>query len=146
LQRYDQPVFWTAWAEAQEHLTGDEHFARDSALLTVEVGETFGIAFVGPVEPESLHLGFDLAVSNQRGRRDAVADDVAGPGLDGVRRIAIVAHEPAGARSDVRSCSSDERVKMRASRHKMAQPTVVLRCLEAADTSADAPTPARESR
>ena len=145
LQRHREAVLRPARPEPEEHLAGDEHLARGAALQAVEVGEALGIGFVGPVEPELLDLRLELGIRDQRRRLDAGADHVAGPALDRVGGIAVVAHEPAGARRDVGAGRRDQRVEMRPARLEALQPAVRQPCLEAADERAD-PAPDRLQR
>ncbi len=58
LQRHRQAILRPPRSEPKEHLARDEHFARGAALQAVEVGETLGVRFIGPVEPELLDLCF----------------------------------------------------------------------------------------
>ena len=137
LQRDREPILRPARPEPEEHLAGDEHLARGAALQAVEVREAFGVGLVGPVEPELLHLRLEAGVRNQRRRLDAGADHIAGPALDRVGRIAVVAHEPAGAGGDVGAGRRDQRVEMRPARLEPFEPAVRKPCLEAADERAD---------
>jgi hypothetical protein len=141
LQRHQQTVLGPAGAEAEEHLAGDEHFARGTALQAVEVGEAVGIGLVRPVEPELLHLDLERGIGDQRRRLDAGADDVAGPALDGIRRIAVVADQPAGARGDVGAGRRDQRVEVSTARLEALQPAIGKPGLEAADEGTDPPAP-----
>ena len=55
LQRHAQAVLGPAWANAEEHLAGDEEFTSGPALLAVEIRQPFGIGLVGPAQPQALH-------------------------------------------------------------------------------------------
>ena len=110
----DQPVLGPARAEAEEHLAGDEQLARGAALLAVEVGQPLGVAVVGPLQPQALHRGLGIGIGDQRGRLDPGTDDVAGPALDRVGGVAVVAHQPARPGGDVGPGGGDQRVEVRA--------------------------------
>ena len=141
LQRHRQAVLRPPRPEPEEHLAGNEHLARGAPLQPVEVREAFGVGLVGPVEPELLDLGLELGLLDQRRRLDAGADHIAGPALDRVRRIAVVAHEPAGARRDVRTGGRDQRVEVRPARLEAFEPAVREPRLEPAN---ERPDPASE--
>src|SRR5581483_4073382 len=108
----------------EEHLSGDEYLTRGAALEAIEVREALRVGLVGPIEPELLDLGFEASILDQRGRLDACADHIAGPALDRIRRVAVVAYQPSGPRRDVGPCSRDQGVEMCPRRLKPLQSTV----------------------
>ena len=56
LQRNAETILRPPRPEPEEHLAGNEHLARRTALQPVEVREAFGVSLVGPIEPELLDL------------------------------------------------------------------------------------------
>src|SRR5262245_34759700 len=64
---------------------------------------------------------------------DPCTDDIAGPALDGVGGIAIVAHAPSGSRCDIGTRRRDQRIEMRPAGLESFQPPVREPSLEAAD-------------
>jgi hypothetical protein len=132
-----EPILRPARPEPKEHLARDEHLARGAPLQPIEVREGLGVGLVGPVEPDLLHLRLECGLHDQGRRLDAGADHIAGPALNRISRVAIVAHEPAGARRDVRPGGGNERVQMRPARLETLEPTARQACLEPANERTD---------
>jgi hypothetical protein len=62
-------------------------------------------------------------------------DGFAGPALDGIGGIAVVANEPAGARRDIGTRRSDQRIEVRAAWLEAFQPAARQPRLETANES-----------
>ena len=96
LQGNPEIVLGPTRPEPEEHLAGDEHLAHRPPLLSIEVGEAFGIRLVGPGQPEFLDGLLEFGVADLRRRLDPRADDIAGAGFDRVGGVAVVAHQVPG--------------------------------------------------
>jgi hypothetical protein len=144
LQRNWEPVLWSPRSETEEYLPGDEHLARGAALQAVEIGKPLCVGVVRPIQPEFLHLRLQRRLRDHRGRLDAGADHIAGPALDRVGRIAVVAYQPARAGRNIGTGRRDQRVEVRPARLKPAQPPVDKPGLETADKRTDAPADIRQ--
>ena len=85
---------------------------------------------------KNINYGSDAELAN------AIADDIAGEAFHRIRRIAVVADQPAGTGGDRVARSGDQRVHMGAGCTEAAQATMGLCGIETAD---DRPQPLAES-
>jgi len=110
LQRHGQTILGPARANAEEHLAGDEQFPSGAALLAIEIGQPLGIGLIGPAQPQALHPILEHRIGNARGGLDARAHCIAGPGLDRIGGIAVVADQIPGTGGHVGASRLDQRV------------------------------------
>jgi len=129
LQRHQQSILRPPWPHPHETLARDKHLASDHGLQAVEIGQPIGIRLIRPGEPELLNLVAQRRVSDERRRLDAIADEVRGKGLTGVRRVAVGDDQFPRARQELWATRSNQRVYVLERRVPTAQAALGHRSL-----------------
>jgi hypothetical protein len=93
LQRHHQPVLDAAVAQADQRFAAFEHRPAGERLQAVEIGESRGVGFFGPVPEERLQPLAQNDVGDHRLRLDAGADGVGDEGIQRRRGPGIAAHQ-----------------------------------------------------
>lgn len=101
LERHRQAVLDAAVAQTDERFAAFEHRSAGERLQAVEVGESGGIGFLGPVPEERLQPLAQNDVGDHRLRLDAGADGVGDEGIQHRRGPGIAAHEVATLRAQL---------------------------------------------